>query len=184
MKEILYLQSIEELKAISHPYRMAIIKLFGINPDKPLSAKMIAEKLGEPASKIHYHLKELEKIKIVEIVKTREINGILEKFFLPTAKNITIKKDVISNKNDSDIIHVILDLLEYTSDRVLELKNYENELKGLIASAGTIYLTSEEAKNIKQDLDKTIKKYDKRIAEDTKAHEFLMLFFPQISNKE
>lgn len=179
MKEVLYLQSIKELKAVSHPFRMAIIKLFGVDPDEPLSVKMIAEKLNEPASKIHYHLKELEKIKIVEMVKTREINGILEKFFLPTAKKITIKKDVISsNENVPSAIRVAIDMLEYTKNKVQSLKNTENKSKGG-AHLGTIHLTSEEVKEIANTIEEITKKYAKRDNEDTKPYEFLMLFYPQ-----
>ncbi|MCK4261318.1 MAG: helix-turn-helix transcriptional regulator [Halanaerobiales bacterium] len=86
MKEILYLETLEQIKAISHPHRLAILKTFAHNKDKPLTVKMISDELKETPSKIHYHLKELMKNDILEIVDTREINGIIENFIYQLPK--------------------------------------------------------------------------------------------------
>ncbi|EEK98429.1 transcriptional regulator, ArsR [Bacillus cereus BDRD-ST26] len=58
MKEIYMIDSLEQLKSISDPLRVKIIHLIGI---KPLTSQMLSDELEVPRSKIHYHLKELEK---------------------------------------------------------------------------------------------------------------------------
>lgn len=183
MQEVLYLQTIDELKVLSNPYRMSILKLFAIVPDEPLSSKMIAKRLDEPTSKIHYHLKELEKIKVIQIVKTKEINGILEKFYLPTAKNITIKKELLSTEaKHSALVEILLDLLNHTKDQLLQLqrKQLEEKTYGMTSS---IYLTPHEAEKLTDEINKLIKKHENR-KKDAHPYELLTVLYPQVTTKQ
>ena len=59
----------------------------------------MAVKLEEVPSKVHYHVKELERIGVVEIVNTKEKAGIVEKFYLPTADTFKVEKN-IGNPSD------------------------------------------------------------------------------------
>ncbi|QKY70532.1 helix-turn-helix domain-containing protein [Lentibacillus sp. CBA3610] len=54
----------------------------------PKTGKMLAVKLDLPASKMRYHLTALEKAGLVEIERTEVINGIVQKFYRPIAKDI------------------------------------------------------------------------------------------------
>lgn len=184
MDEVLYLQSLAELKAISNPYRMAILKLFGVVPDEPLSGKMIAERLGEPTSKIHYHLKELEKIQVIRIVKTKEINGILEKFYLPTAKNITIHKDLLSSEvKNSALVELLFDLLDHTKNQLLQIQQKKLPWRKASGSTGVIYLTLPEAEELHDEIKNLIKKHENP-KKDTHPYELLTLLYPQITKPQ
>lgn len=79
----------EQAKVISHKLRLQIIST--LKDHIPRTAKQIADELQLPASKVHYHVRELEKAGIVEIVETREKGGVIEKYYLPIAKEFRIQ---------------------------------------------------------------------------------------------
>ena len=85
------LSSLEEFKAISDPYRMQIIELLS-EASEPMTVSEVAAKLGDVPAKTHYHMKKLEKAGIVSIVQTREVNGILAKYYRPTADSFQVDK--------------------------------------------------------------------------------------------
>ncbi|MBJ3791900.1 ArsR family transcriptional regulator, partial [Bacillus sp. OA1] len=52
-------------------------------------------KFGISRAKIHYHLKELEKNSLIEIVYTEEKNGIIQKFYQSVARGFTPAADLL-----------------------------------------------------------------------------------------
>ncbi len=85
MQEIFFLTRIEQLKALSDPLR---IKILSQLIEKPMTGQQLSETLNIPRSKIHYHLGELEKNGIIEIVCREEKKGIMQKFYRSVAKSI------------------------------------------------------------------------------------------------
>ena len=94
MKEIHYIETIEELKVISDSFRVEIVVNLGTTPQ---SGQELAEKMHVSRSKVHYHLKELEKHGFIEVVKQEVVNGIIQKFYLPVAKAFVPNIDIFSN---------------------------------------------------------------------------------------
>jgi predicted transcriptional regulator len=100
MKDVLVLRELEGIKAISHPYRIDILESFD---KEPLSAKQLSEILKEPHAKINYHIKTLHKAGILDLVNQKIKSGIIEKYYLPTAKRIVIGKNILSFELEEDI---------------------------------------------------------------------------------
>lgn len=98
MKDILVLRELEQIKAISNPYRVEILESFEV--DEPQSAKQIAEKLGEPHAKVNYHIKTLLKVGILDLVDEKVKSGIIEKYYLPAAKALVIDKSFMKNTEE------------------------------------------------------------------------------------
>jgi DNA-binding transcriptional ArsR family regulator len=48
-----------------------------------ISVKQLSEKLGMPHGTVFYHVKQLQKAAFIEEAGTREVNGILERFYRP-----------------------------------------------------------------------------------------------------
>ena len=92
MREVLVLRDLECIKAIAHPRRIDILKIFD---EIPLSAKQLSQLLDEPHAKINYHIKTLYKVGILELVEEKIKSGIVEKYYYPSAKNIVIDKKVL-----------------------------------------------------------------------------------------
>lgn len=97
MQDIYYITDLEQLKVISDPLR---IKILWEIDESAKTGKMIADRLEIPAPKIHYHLKELERVGLVNVVRTEEKNGILQKFYRPVAKTISLEKVLPHQKQE------------------------------------------------------------------------------------
>lgn len=191
MEKIKVLKTLEEIKAISDPYRMQIIytiKELG----KHATVKQIADKMGETPAKVHYHVKKLEKFDIITLSHTEQINGIIAKYYTLTAETITIE----SKQVDPAITKLIINEAQKTIDTVYdkskklvlsELQNSEdnyNDDDDSISSIRTanVLLSQEHAKELEDYLNKFVDKYgykDSDIKEDdefTKYHMFTVLF--------
>ena len=83
IKDIQYITDIEKLKVISDPLRISILTTLGTEKK---NSKQLAKLLKINRTKIHYHLNILEENNFIEVVDTDSINGIIQKYYLPTAQ--------------------------------------------------------------------------------------------------
>ena len=83
IKDIQYITDIEKLKVISDPLRISILTTLGTEKK---NSKELAKLLKINRTKIHYHLNILEENSFIEVVDTDSINGIIQKYYLPTAQ--------------------------------------------------------------------------------------------------
>lgn len=159
MKDILVLRDLEEIKAISHPYRVEILEAFG---EEPYSAKQLSEILGEPHAKINYHIKTLVTAGILELVEEKVKSGIIEKYYLPKAKMIVIDKNILNGTNES-----IAQTLNQASISVFEKVSQDfyraaeaNEVKSKhVRLDNEYYLSEEEAKELMDVMHAKLKEY-------------------------
>ena len=83
IKDIQYITDIEKLKVISDPLRISILTTLGTEKK---NSRQLAKLLKINRTKIHYHLNILEENHFIEVVDTDSINGIIQKYYLPTAQ--------------------------------------------------------------------------------------------------
>ena len=83
IKDIQYITDIEKLKIISDPLRISILTTLGTEKK---NSRQLAKLLKSNRTKIHYHLNILEENNFIEVVDTDSINGIVQKYYLPTAQ--------------------------------------------------------------------------------------------------
>ena len=83
IKDIQYITDIEKLKIISDPLRISILTTLGTEKK---NSRQLAKLLKINRTKIHYHLNILEDSNFIEVVDTDSINGIIQKYYLPTAQ--------------------------------------------------------------------------------------------------
>lgn len=84
------LTTLEEVKAMSDPFRLRIIGSIDEFPKGRATVKQIADKLGEVPAKVYYHVKKLQNVGILELVHTEEINGIVSKYYSKTAESFQV----------------------------------------------------------------------------------------------
>ena len=117
LKPVLTLTTYSQLKALSDPLRAEMmIRLC----ERPYTGQLLSEKFGISRAKIHYHLKELEKNGLIEIVYTEEKNGIVQKFYQSVAKGFTPAASITSFRNIKRIRSPNL----FTNDRKNEKPNF------------------------------------------------------------
>ncbi len=92
--EMLRITTLEQLKAISDPLRVDILEVIA---DEALTVKQIADKLGQPATKLYYHVSELEDAGFVKLVGTRVKSGIIEKYYRIAAQSMQVDRSLLNN---------------------------------------------------------------------------------------
>lgn len=117
--EIYYLENLEQLRAIADRFRCRIVETLAY---EAMTAKQLANLLGEPPAKTHYHVRELERVGLVRLVETREKGGILEKYYRAVARRLnvpgtllqSIPPDELRITLDATIEPVVREYLEAT----------------------------------------------------------------------
>ncbi|HDR8094209.1 TPA: ArsR/SmtB family transcription factor [Bacillus cereus] len=118
MKPVLTLTTYSQLKALSDPLRAEMmIRLC----ERPYTGQLLSEKFGISRAKIHYHLKELEKNGLIEIVYTEEKNGIVQKFYQSVAKGFTPAADLLPHLEilSESGRQIFLQMIERTKSQIL-----------------------------------------------------------------
>jgi predicted ArsR family transcriptional regulator len=166
MDETRVLTTLEEIKAVSDPFRYRIIEcLYKMN--EAATVKQIADKLGEVPAKIHYHVKKLEKFDLLRLEYTREINGIIAKYYKPTARNFEIKCSEEVQESTKRLMvgetqRMISDIYDKSKNTFLEqvAQNAGNgsKRKGTI-STNSLWLTEEEAEKLTKYISQTFEKH-------------------------
>lgn len=142
----------DEVRIFSNPFRMKILALFRFDSE-PLTVKQMADKLAEVPSKVHYHVKKLEKIGVLEIVKTQERSGIIEKFYLPTAEKFLVDRVVRTSTDNNcedeqdNMLSLIMKEVNNNIDSFRE-NLIENEDSGRLFSQLDGYLTPAETREL------------------------------------
>jgi len=83
---------IEVIKALAAPIRLRILYALTRNRSEPrvMSAKELAEELGEPQTKLYRHLKVMESAGLIEVAATRLVSGILEQRYRAVERDYVI----------------------------------------------------------------------------------------------
>ena len=69
MLEQYEIETIEQLRAIADLLRLRIVDIL---KEKPMTVTQLGEALGQAPAKVHYHVRELEKVGLLRLVETRE----------------------------------------------------------------------------------------------------------------
>lgn len=99
MKPMLTLTDFSQIKALSDPFRAEIMMRL---MEKPYTGQQLSEHFGMSRAKIHYHIKDLEKNGLIEIVYTEEKNGIIQKFYQSVAAGFIPADQLLPHKEVSE----------------------------------------------------------------------------------
>ena len=73
-------------RATAHPLRVSILEILGIDGGRVLSPSDLSRELQIPLSNTNYHVTELAKASLIELVRERPVRGATEHFYrLPVA---------------------------------------------------------------------------------------------------
>lgn len=86
MRDTLTLSTVEQIQALGHPMRQHVLRLL---TREPLTNKQMATRIGISPGKLHFHVRELERAGLIEIVEERPKGGVIEKYYRAVAANFT-----------------------------------------------------------------------------------------------
>lgn len=170
MKKEKILSSLEEIKVFTDPFRMKI--LFALD-EGPMTVKQLADMLEEIPSKVHYHVKELERIGVLEIVDKKEKSGIIEKYYYPTAESFRVEKIIMKEEGWKEHIGNLKDTIFKNASE--DYRNYlskKNDDDKEILNYGVIHLTDEEFDELDKKIKELMEKSSKR--KNTSAYTNIM----------
>ncbi|MBS4172930.1 helix-turn-helix domain-containing protein [Bacillus sp. FJAT-49736] len=155
--EVYEITTLEEAKILTNELRM---KIFSVYFDqKPRTAKQLADELNLSASKVHYHIQELVKAGFLFLYDTNEVNGIMEKYYLPIAKDFRI----LINQLDIDGRQQIVD--RTLSDMKKQLLQSINQNNTNVFRTLHLHLNQNEKEELEKELISIMEKWEKRIKE-------------------
>lgn len=68
-------------RATAHPLRISILEILGIDGGRVLSPSDLSRELQIPLSNTNYHVTELHKARLIELVRERQVRGATEHFY-------------------------------------------------------------------------------------------------------
>lgn len=160
INEVLVVNSLEQIKALSSPYRIKIIETFD---NKPASAKDISARMGEPHGRVNYHIKTLAKVGILKLVDVSVKQGVVEKYYMPVAESIVLDSRVV-NKNDEhgvkDMRNAGIALFEKISKEFYgTMNNRDLKINKKINYDFDFYLNEEEAEELNAKIQEVVDNY-------------------------
>ena len=132
IKDIQYITDIEKLKVISDPLRISILTTLGTEKK---NSRQLAKLLKINRTKIHYHLNILEENNFIEVVDTDSINGIIQKYYLPTAQAFVPSPSIFNDLFNNTSVNFNInreDIIEFWNEvKKLEEKFSSKDTEGV-----------------------------------------------------
>lgn len=83
VKESGVLTELEQLRAMSDPLRVNLVRALS---EEPMTTTQVARVLKVKPNRLYYHVTELERVGILEVVETRQKGNLVEKYYQPVAR--------------------------------------------------------------------------------------------------
>lgn len=181
-QKIISLSSKEELKVFMSPQRQQLLRVMRIN-GKPMTAKMLADKLGISASAVTHHISKLKQLGVVEEDHTETINGIAAKFLRLTDVTVRIGAQINDGLFDErnviiqNILHDTLDGLYRGAEWARNVGISEDSMKdyGDVLS-GALHLKPEDACELMEIIRNYIKEHE-TYSEGTQPWEYALILY-------
>ncbi|GMA59311.1 transcriptional regulator [Alicyclobacillus sacchari] len=127
-----------QMKLLSNSIRTQIMYVL---LSEAMTAKQVADKLGESPGNVHYHVQKLYYGGLIELVETKEISGVVEKYYRSKADSFELN---VSN-NDTNLVH-------YNGSRMFAyLKLSQPELQELMDELAELLSKWERRLNVSPD---------------------------------
>lgn len=149
MKDIFYITTLDQLRVLSDPLR---IKMIWSLSTREKTGKILSEEMKMAPSKIRYHLTELERVGLIELVRTALKNGIQQKFYRTVAANISLEKiTLLLNGENVPDLDGLLKENAYCALEELRKNIVQSDLQknNFLLIPFQVRLTEEEEKKVK-----------------------------------
>lgn len=93
LQESFLISDLETLRAMSDPLRLQIMEAL---VKQPRTVKQIAKLLGTSSTKLYYHIALLEERRLIRVVDTRVVSGIIEKQYQAVAHNFIVNRSLFA----------------------------------------------------------------------------------------
>jgi DNA-binding IclR family transcriptional regulator len=95
IRDELVIGDLETLRALTDRTRLRLIEAFSRGGGEPRTVKDVAAELGEPPTKLYYHVNMLEQHGLLVVAGSRLVSGIVEKRYAPAARDFRVDRALL-----------------------------------------------------------------------------------------
>ncbi|MER6001960.1 helix-turn-helix domain-containing protein [Nonomuraea angiospora] len=152
MRDVLYLEEIEQAEALLKPQRVEVLRQLA----EPRTCSEVAERLGQTPQRVYYHVKRLVEAGLVDLVSERKVRGIHEGIYQAGARSYWLSPRLVGRiglrkARDELSLGYLLDLMEEVQSDIAALDRSAPELPS-IGLSGEIRVRPEERQEFLNDL--------------------------------
>lgn len=129
MRDVLYLEQIEQAEALLKPQRVEVLRQLA----EPRTCGEVAERLGQSPQRVYYHVKRLVEAGLVEQVSERKVRGIHEGIYQAGARSYWLSPRLVGRiglhrAQDELSLGYLVDLMEEVQRDIAGLDRSAPEL--------------------------------------------------------
>ncbi|TYB63372.1 helix-turn-helix transcriptional regulator [Nonomuraea sp. PA05] len=152
MRDVLYLEEIEQAEALLKPQRIEVLRQLA----EPRTCSEIAERLGQTPQRVYYHVKRLVEAGLVDQVSERKVRGVHEGIYQAGARSYWLSPRLVGRlglrkTRDHLSLGYLLDLMEEVQADIAALDKTAPELPS-IGLSGEIRVRPENRQEFLNDL--------------------------------
>ncbi len=180
----LYLvESLEQVRALADELRL---RIFNLLAQEPMTVTQVGKALDIAPAKVHYHVRELERVGLVRQVFTREKSGILEKYYRAVAKDISVPRSLVTSAPRDELLAAANEFAQSSVsgylralERLMPLPDEEFQGYPFSISNATVWLAKDDLDQFAADLRALFEKYETpRGIEGEREATFFTLLYP------
>lgn len=182
MEQMGVLNELDQLKALSVPLRLKIIKML---QKEPMTTTQVANVLNEKPNRLYYHVTELERVGILEVVETKQRGNLVEKYYQPVARLFRIDPGIFQQGPEgqqvyletaiSNCDHTILDIRDAVDRGLMP----PEEMKKAMCVHMDFTLSEDESQQISDDFRELLEEWKQRSMNsgtDRRTHLSMMIY--------
>lgn len=156
MRDVLYLEQIEQAEALLKPQRIDVLRRLA----EPKSCTEVAAELGQSPQRVYYHVKRLVEAGLVAQVADRQVRGITEGIYQAEARSYWLSPRLVGRiglrkAQDELSLGYLLDLMEEVQADIGGLDRTAPELPSIGVSS-EVHIRPEKRKEFLDDLQSTL----------------------------
>ncbi|MCF6472288.1 helix-turn-helix transcriptional regulator [Nonomuraea sp. MG754425] len=132
MRDVLYLEEIEQAEALLKPQRIEVLRQLA----EPRTCSEVAARLGQTPQRVYYHVKRLVEAGLVDLVSERKVRGIHEGIYQAGARSYWLSPRLVGRiglrkARDQLTLGYLLDLMEEVQADIAALDRTAPELPSI-----------------------------------------------------
>ncbi|MFB4267729.1 helix-turn-helix domain-containing protein [Nonomuraea sp. GTA35] len=132
MRDVLYLEQIEQAEALLKPQRVEVLRQLA----EPRTCSEVAERLGQTPQRVYYHVKRLVEAGLVDQVSERKVRGVHEGIYQAGARSYWLSPRLVGRLGlrkvrDQLSLGYLLDLMEEVQADIAALDRTASELPSI-----------------------------------------------------
>lgn len=152
MRDVLYLEEIEQAEALLKPQRIEVLRHLA----EPRSCTEVAARLGQTPQRVYYHVKRLHDAGLIRQVAQRQVRGITEGIYQAMARSYWLAPSLVgrvgaADDRDEHGLGHLLDLVESVQSDIAALDPAALDLPSL-GIAGEIRVPPERRQEFLDEL--------------------------------